>query len=110
MPKLDLNPTYLSLVRRILAEQAPDAEVWAYGSRITSTAHDGSDLDLVARNPGDLSQRQPDLFAIKEAFVESDLPILVDIFDWATLPDSFRREIEQAYVVIQKAESTIATP
>ena len=34
------------------------------------------------------------------AFSESNLPILVDIQDWARIPDSFREEIERTGVVI----------
>ena len=43
----------------------------------------------------------PGLFDLKEAFIESNLPIRVDIMDWARIPESFHREIERAHVVIQ---------
>ncbi len=36
---------------------------------------------------------------VRDAFSESNLPILVDILDWAGIPDSFREEIERAGVV-----------
>ena len=48
---LDLRPEWLEIVRHLLAVHLPDAEVWAYGSRVQGTCHEGSDLDLVARNP-----------------------------------------------------------
>jgi hypothetical protein len=37
---------------------------------------------------------------VRDAFSESNLPILVDILDWARIPDSFREEIERVGVVV----------
>lgn len=34
----------------ILKEYCPSCEVYAYGSRINNTAHEGSDLDLTIKN------------------------------------------------------------
>ena len=90
---LDLRPEWLEVVRQLLAVHLPDAEVWAYGSRVQGTSHDASDLDLVVRNPIDLSKRQPDLSQLKEALRDSNLPILVDVLDWALIPESVRAEI-----------------
>ena len=42
------------------------------------------------------------LYDLKEAFSESNLPIRVDIMDWARIPVSFHREIERAHVVVQE--------
>ena len=99
---LDLPDKYLRAVRQILARHLPDAEVWAYGSRVAGGAREASDLDLVARNPVDLSSPLLRLSAARAAFGESDLPIRVDISDWARLPESFRREIEKTYLIVQK--------
>lgn len=95
---LDLRPEWLMVVRRILAEHIPEAEAFAYGSRVNGTSHDGSDLDLVVRNPSDPGRPCPCLNGLREAFSESTLPILVDIFDWATLPEEFRAEIMKGKV------------
>ena len=97
---LDLRPQWLEIVRHLLTVHLPDAEVWAYGSRVQGTGHDGSDLDLVVRNPSDLSQPQTDLFSLQEALSESDLPILVDVLDWARIPESFRRVIVRGGTVL----------
>jgi len=40
------------------------------------------------------------LGAVREAFSDSNLPILVDIQDWSRIPDSFREEIERTGVVV----------
>ncbi|OGU06822.1 MAG: hypothetical protein A2075_07060 [Geobacteraceae bacterium GWC2_58_44] len=90
---LDLRPEWLETVRRLIAAHIPDAEVWAYGSRVQGTSHDGSDLDLVVRNPSDPSRPQANFSELREALSESNLPILVDLQDWARIPEGFRREI-----------------
>jgi len=92
-PMLDLRPEWLETVRRLIAAHIPEAEVWAYGSRVQGASHDGSDLDLVVRNLSDPSQPQSNLSELRDAFSESNLPILVDLLDWARIPDSFRQEI-----------------
>lgn len=53
---LDLNPRYLNMVKAVLMANAPDAEVWAYGGRVSGNFHNGSDLDLVLRNPNNPDQ------------------------------------------------------
>ncbi|MGQ9892263.1 MAG: nucleotidyltransferase family protein [Roseiflexus sp.] len=98
---LDIPPRYLDEVRAILQQHIPDYEVWAYGSRVCGGAFEASDLDLVVRNPRCLLQpcdRLPDLRA---AFMESNLPIRVDVRDWACIPTAFQQEIERNYVVVQ---------
>lgn len=100
---LFLSPDYLSAVQAVLRQHVPQAEVWAYGSRVNGRAHTASDLDLVIRNPKDLSQKYTDMDELKAAFSESTLPFLVDVLDWARIPESFRQEIEKTHVVIQKA-------
>lgn len=100
MAKLELHPEWLEMISRILATHLPDAEVIAYGSRVTGTAHDGSDLDLVARNRHNPLLQAGNLGAVREAFSESNLPILVDIQDWSRIPDSFREEIVRTGVVV----------
>lgn len=97
---LDLRPEWLEIVCRLLAVHAPDAEVWAYGSRVQGTSHNGSDLDLVLRNPADPVKPQADLSSLREAFSESRLPILVDVLDWALIPESFQKEIMRGGKVV----------
>ena len=40
-----------------------------------------------------------------EAIEKSTIPILVQAHDWARLPESFHREIERDYVVVQEKKS-----
>lgn len=57
-------------------------------------------LDLVVRNPHNPMISAHNLGEVRDAFSESNLPILVDILDWARIPDSFREEIERVGVVV----------
>lgn len=101
LQRLDLHPRHLAMLRALLQQHLPQAEVWAYGSRVHGNGHDASDLDLVVRQPNDLKQETPEVGELQEALSESNLPIRVEIVDWARIPASFHREIEQAYVVVQ---------
>ena len=50
--RLHLKPRHRRMLEEILRQHVPDAEVWAYGSRVSGHSHDGSDLDLALRAPG----------------------------------------------------------
>jgi len=39
--------------------------------------------------------------ALKEAIRQSNLPMLVDILDWARIPASFQEEIKRNYFLIR---------
>ena len=95
---VDLNPNHLATVERILMEHVPECEVRAFGSRATWTAKDYSDLDLAVVGKGQLDWRT--LGRLKEAFEESDLPMRVDVLDWHSISESFRKVIERDYVVL----------
>ena len=107
--RLDLPKTHLAEIQRLLAAQVPEAEVWAYGSRVNGTAHEGSDLDVVLRHPQDLKKDVDHWFELKEALQESRLPILVEIHLWSRLPTTFHDEIERQFVVLQEGHGTRCT-
>jgi predicted nucleotidyltransferase len=106
MLKLNLKPDHLRLLLDILKAHAPEAEVLAYGSRVNGNGHEGSDLDLVVRSPANLGQPQKKLSLLRDALSESNLPILVDVLDWARLPENFRREIERQHVIVRAVAVT----
>ena len=97
---IDLNPNHLATVERILTEHVPECEVRAFGSRATWTSKDYSDLDLAVIGKGPLDRRT--LGRLKEAFEDSDLPIRVDVLDWHSISESFRKVIERDYVRLCK--------
>lgn len=75
-------------------------EVWAFGSRVSGTAHDGSDLDIVIRTPG-LKPLNLEVYAeITSKIKNSNIPILVELKEWTMLPESFHKNIEAKYEVL----------
>ena len=88
------------MVEALLHEHVPGLEVWAYGSRVNGRSHAGSDLDLVLRGTESHALSPDRMQDIAEAFRESNIPFLVDVHDWSTLPDQFRSEIERDHVVL----------
>ena len=97
MPELNLTPECLAQVKAILKQHVPESEVWAYGSRVNGTAHSGSDLDLVIRSK-DLAPLPRAIYAgICEKIRDSNIPILVELRDWAYLPESFHANIERQF-------------
>jgi predicted nucleotidyltransferase len=94
--KLQLEPRWIQVVKTILKKYVPHKDVLVFGSRVTNTFKPHSDLDLcvISQHPMPLEQ----LALLREAFSESDLPVRVDIVDWATTTPDFRRIItENAY-------------
>ncbi len=99
---IDISPGDLKIVQDILRKHVPDREVWAFGSRAKRTAKTYSDLDLAVITDTPMSFEVSG--ALREDFSESDLPWRVDIVDWATTSEAFRRIIEQDKVVVQSGE------
>ena len=92
---IDLSAEHQATVVGLLEEHLPEAVVWAYGSRVTWTARENSDLDLVVfARPRHSDQ----VGALRKAFEASDLPFQVNLLIWEELPESFKREIENAHV------------
>lgn len=100
VPPLDLTQRDWCEVKRILTQYVPDSTVWAFGSRVTGTAKPFSDLDLAVITEQPLSLER--MASIKDAFDDSDLPIRVDVVDWAATSASFQEIIRRNYVVIQR--------
>jgi len=93
-------------ILRILAQCVPQYTVWAFGSRVKGKAKPYSDLDLVIQTEQPLPLES--MATLNEAFDESDLPVRVDVVDWATTSSAFRKIIQQSYVVIQQGSATTA--
>jgi predicted nucleotidyltransferase len=102
MTDILVEQKFLDEIKSIIKRTYPNAVVWAYGSRINGillegTAHEGSDLDLVVK---DFGQKDAYIFELKEAFQESNVPFLIDIFELDRLPENFQKEIKKSYVVL----------
>ena len=75
-------------------------ELWAYGSRVTGQAHDCSDLDIVVRTQSKEPLPISQMTDFQEALEESNIPFIVQVFDWAKLPQTFHQNILQDYEVL----------
>ena len=99
-PPIDIRADHWAIVRDILRKHVPQCEVWAFGSRARGMAKQYSDLDLavITDQPLSLSVSA----ALANDFSESELPWKVDVVDWATTSESFRKIIERDRVVVQR--------
>ncbi|MBF0153509.1 MAG: nucleotidyltransferase domain-containing protein [Magnetococcales bacterium] len=97
-PLFDMDPKHLTMVQEILRRRVPDREVWVFGSRARWTAKKHSDLDLAILGEEPLSLGV--LADLRDDFSASDLPFKVDVVEWATTSESFRRIIERGRVVV----------
>ena len=93
MPTIDAPPPALHAVLNLLARHVPDREIRVIGSRVSGQAKPFSDLDLVVMGDQPLDLRT--LGQLREAFDESNLPFAVDIVEWSSSSDAFRRIIDE---------------
>jgi predicted nucleotidyltransferase len=89
------------IVQDILASIVPHREVWAFGSRAKFTSKPFSDLDLVVIGQQPLSLAE--LAELSDVFSNSDLPYKVDVVNWATTSEPFRKIIEERHVLVKPA-------
>ncbi|MCK4609229.1 MAG: nucleotidyltransferase domain-containing protein [Gammaproteobacteria bacterium] len=92
---IDLSEQDLTIIKKILHAYVIDCEVRIFGSRINGTAKKYSDLDLAIICKEKLSLAK--LSTLKDAFAESDLPIMVDVHDWHRLSPTFQEIISRNY-------------
>lgn len=92
--KLKLSASELILVKRILTSHLPPhTKVWVFGSRLTNKVKPFSDLDLLIDAGNELPPKT--LIDLADEFDESDLPYKVDLLDWHSIDESFRKLITQ---------------
>lgn len=97
--EIDLSSSQQKIITKLLQTYLPHTEVWAYGSRVQGKARPSSDLDLVAFAS---SHQKENIFELRDAFEESDLPFRVDLFIWDEIPKRFHPNIKQVHIIIQK--------
>jgi type I restriction enzyme S subunit len=103
---IDLSPDQRQLVETILATQAPEWDVLAFGSRTTGRATAHSDLDLAVASAVPVDWRA--IERLKDAFADSDLPFSVDVVDLARTAPAFADRIRRDGVWMRHADRFIA--
>lgn len=99
-----LSPAEEAEVKDILRKLLPEREVWVFGSRAGGNPKPYSDLDLLVG--GERSLPVETLYQLKEAFDESDLPFQVDVIEWSTISDAFRKIVAGQRLVLQEPVPT----
>ena len=93
MSTLLLTSAEREIIRAILAQFCPNAEVWVFGSRATGKAQRYSDIDLLIKMAEKIPFNQ--MFLLKDAFAESNLVFKVDVIDWHRTTPEFRATIAE---------------
>jgi uncharacterized protein len=88
---IDLPAAQLRLVQEILKKWAPDAKIYIFGSRVKGNAKPFSDLDVAIENNPPLNPHA--MAELKNDFSESSLPIKIDVVDWGSIDENFKKLI-----------------
>lgn len=96
---IDISQAHLEIVRKILAEHAPEAEIRAFGSRVKGNAKEFSDLDIALVENARISFDRMRL--LKEALQNSVLPFRVDVVDWNSISESFQAIVAEKFEIIR---------
>lgn len=95
---ITIEPRHLEIVKNILG--AYDYTFYAFGSRVTQkNLKKFSDLDLFYLEP----IPSKTLFALEEAFEESDLPYKVDLVDFFKCNSEFQKILRSQNVELFRA-------
>jgi MSHA biogenesis protein MshP len=91
---IDLDRATLNKIKRILYLHVPACQVWAFGSRVGKIKHHpNADLDLALECSDSQLPDWEQMEQLRQAFSESDIPILVDISLWEDLPPALQQHI-----------------
>lgn len=91
-----LNEKHKASIIQILKDNLKiESEVIAYGSRIRGDCHDASDLDIIIKSKSGKPLPKEDFRLIAKNFQESNIPIMIDLRDWALVPEYFHKYINE---------------
>ena len=101
--KLNLEDKYRQILEKLFQELVPDLEVLAYGSRVgndsVANSYSGSDIDIVIKANEAIAI---DILAkLKDRISDSNIPFMVDIFDWHRIPEEFQENIMKKHYKLQ---------
>lgn len=95
-----LNDKHRDKLIKIFQTSDYKFEIWAYGSRVDGSAHSASDLDLVLRTQNLEPMEINEFVRLFDLINDSTIPFLVELRDWARLPQSFWNNIIQNHEVL----------
>lgn len=93
--KFGLREKDLVIVRNILDKYFPDQTIWIFGSRVTGSYKEFSDLDIAILSENEVNQKT--LAIAKEEFVDSNIPISVDLVDYNLTSGPLREAIDKKH-------------
>ena len=93
---------HLAIIKKLLHTIVPKKPVIAFGSRVTGTASDTSDLDLCIVGKEALTSEK--LAELRDALSAAKLPYKIDVIDWPTADATLKQTIKTKYEVIQDNE------
>lgn len=86
------------MLKEILRKYFPDAQIRVFGSRYKHTHKPYSDIDIAI-----VEKEKIDLLTytkVKEELEESNLKYRVDLLDWNSISEDFKKIIEEGYETI----------
>jgi type I restriction enzyme S subunit len=92
---LDITKEYEEELFEIITRLASNCDVLAFGSRVSGTNKKNSDLDLAFVLPDNQRMPQKQWSKIKNNFEISDIPFRVDVIDYNSCDDYFRKIIDK---------------
>ncbi len=95
--KISVSSYHLKALNLIFSKHFFGKKIWAFGSRVKGTSTKISDLDCVVFNA---SEEQ--IYNAKETFEKSDIPFVLQILSWETIPENFKKNIKEKYYILQE--------
>lgn len=95
--KLQIETRHFDVLVSIIEQEIPDAEVWAFGSRVAGDNWECSDIDLAVR--GGLLGFSA-IADLRDKLDSSNIPYIVDVVRWDSLRSSVQRSIEENHLAI----------
>ena len=92
---INIKESEREIISNIVSQYANNCEVLAFGSRVCGNNKETSDLDLAFVIPDNKKMPIKQWGNIKYAFGESDLPFIVDIVDYNSCEDYFKKIIDK---------------
>lgn len=82
-----IEQKYLNTLKKIRKEILPDSKVFLFGSSLQDKQF--RDLDIGVLDP----KNEQDLILFRERLEDSTLPYLLDVVDFATVSDDFKKKV-----------------